>query len=90
MFYKLRNIRLEGNEHGKLKKDTIYAELVDENDQLIISATLDHILCSIRNRGLNVRGVSVEWAEKRGAKCSTVAIHNIFCWPPNIELRSER
>lgn len=75
--YKLKNIRLEGNEHGQLRENVIYAELTDENDNVVISATLEHILCAIRDRRLPTREVSVGWSEKRGAMCSTVVVHDV-------------
>ena len=74
MMYYLCNIHLKGNEHGQLKRDTIYAELRHKDGSLAISATLEHILASIRDRGLLVEGVSVEYFGERGVKCSTVKI----------------
>jgi len=32
--YKLSNIKMAGNEHGKLKADVIYAELLDHVSNL--------------------------------------------------------
>lgn len=61
-FYKLRNIRMAGNEHGRLEADVIYAELVEVvegKNILVISATLEHILSVIRQRNLMVEGISV-------------------------------
>ena len=74
MLYKLENIHMKGNEHGQLRANTVYAELRDENGGLVISATLEYILCSIRDKKLNTEGVSVEWSEKRGTRCSTVSL----------------
>ncbi len=72
--YKLTNIRMAGNEHGKLKRDVIYAELRFMDGTLAISATLDHILKNIRNENLAVKGVSVTSRMQRGTYCSTVAM----------------
>ena len=72
--YYICNIHLEGNEHGQLRRDTIYAELREEDGGLAISATLEHILAAIRDRGLDTEGVAVEFYDKRGARCSTVKI----------------
>jgi len=74
--YHLQNIRMDGNEHGQLRPNTIYAELVHNDGTLIISATLEHILASIRDRDLAVEGVTVQSSVQRGTKCSTVLLNN--------------
>jgi len=74
MIYKLQKIRMSGNEHGKLKANTIYAELIDSDKKLIISATLEHILCVIRDKNLAVEGVTVYKKVQRGFHCSSVAL----------------
>jgi len=73
---KLTKIQLAGNEHRELKADVIYAELQDDNGHTLISATLEYILVAIRERRYNVEGVTVDWKEARGAKCSTVTLNN--------------
>jgi len=73
--YKLTNIHMEGNEHGQLRKDIIYAELRSPDGSLAISATLEYILAKIRDRNLTVAGVSVDWKDARGAKCSKVSLN---------------
>ncbi len=77
--YYLCNIQLEGNEHGQLRRDTIYAELREADGSLAIAATLEHILAMIRDRELKTEGVAVEFFDKRGAKCSTVKILGSIC-----------
>lgn len=74
MKYHIQNIVLKGNEHGKLKPDVIYAELVNENGETEMSATLDYILAAIRDRNLEVEGVTVNWREYRGAKNSEISL----------------
>lgn len=74
MKYRLQNIMLCCNEHGQLKADCIYAELVDENGKIVISATLQYVLAAIRDRKLEVEGVKVEHKEYRGAFNSEVSI----------------
>lgn len=76
-FYRLANIHMEGNEHGQLRKDTIYAELRHSDGSLVVSATLKYILAKIRDRKLTVHGISVGWKEDRGVRCSTVFLHTI-------------
>lgn len=74
MKYRIQNIILRGNEHGKLRSDTIYAELVNESGETEISATLEYILAAIRDRNLEVEGVTVNWREYRGANNSEVSL----------------
>lgn len=69
--YFIQNIRLEGNETNRLTRDTIYAELVDSSGKIYIASTLNYILASIRDRKLNVEGVSVVIENK---KSSTVLL----------------
>lgn len=71
---KIANIHMSGNEHGQLVADTIYAELVDDAGEVVIKATLQYILSTIRIHEYKVDGVSVEWKESRGALCSTVRL----------------
>lgn len=73
---KLTKIQLAGNEHGRLKANVIYAELQDDNGHTLISATLEYILVAIRERGFNVEGVTVDWEDAQGTKCSTVTLDN--------------
>jgi hypothetical protein len=35
MIYSLKKIRMSGNEHGQLRKNTIYATLVDSDGKLV-------------------------------------------------------
>lgn len=70
--YQIKNIRMEGNEHGQLASDVIYAELVDDDGTLVISATLQYILKEIRNRNYPVENVTVERGVRRGVMTSTV------------------
>lgn len=72
--YKLTNIRMAGNEHGRLTPDTIYAELHLMSGPLVIAATLVHILKTIRDENLAVEGVSVTHKIQRGAYCSTTEL----------------
>ncbi len=74
MIYKLQKIRMSGNEHGRLRANTIYAELVDSDGKLAISATLEHILSIIRDQSLAVEGVSVHRNVQRGEYCSEVTL----------------
>lgn len=71
---RLADIQLAGNEHGELRRNTMYACLYDDDGHLVISATLDYILVAIRERGYNVEGVTVGWEDCRGTKCSTVTL----------------
>lgn len=76
--YKLSNVHMSGNEHGQLKADVIYANLVRIEDEGIeISATLEHILQAIRDRDLAVYGVSVTKKVMRNAHCTIVTIEDI-------------
>jgi len=74
--YHLQKIKMSGNEHGQLRANTIYAELVHENGDLAISATLEYILCSIRDKDLAVDGITIKLNVQRGAKCSEVLLDN--------------
>jgi hypothetical protein len=74
--YHLQKIKMSGNEHGELRADTIYAELVHDDGTLAISAKLEYILSSIRDGNLAVEGVTVQSNVKRGAKCSEVLLDN--------------
>ena len=74
MTYKLQNVRMCGNEHGQLRKNLLYAELVDSNGDVSIMATLDYILAAIRDRGLIVEGVTVHTEEQRGEMCSEIRL----------------
>jgi|GEM_PF-3535534 len=73
--YRLEKIEMSGNEHGQLRANTIYAKLVHEDGTLAISATLEHILCSIRDMNFTVEGVTVQTNMERGVKCSTVVLN---------------
>ena len=74
MIYSLKKIRMSGNEHGQLRKNTIYATLVDSDGKLVISATLEFILADIRDRGLPTEGITVHRNVQRGASCSEVSM----------------
>ena len=74
MIYKLQKIRMSGNEHGQLRADTIYAELVDCDGKLKISATLEYILGVIRDRNFPVEGVTVFKNVQRGSYCSEITL----------------
>ena len=63
---------MAGNEHGQLRPNTIYAELVHSDGKVAIMATLEYILAAIRNRDLAVEGVSVKKYMSRGSYCSEV------------------
>ncbi len=39
MKYKIQNIYLAGNEHGQLKANIVYAELVTESGEIAIKAS---------------------------------------------------
>ena len=77
--YKIRNIIMKGNEHGQLRANTIYAELIDPDEHLEISATLEYILCAIRDRNLNVYGINVCKKPAHGALCSQVMLKKLDC-----------
>jgi hypothetical protein len=62
-----------GNEETGLRPNTIYAELVNNDGSLLISATLEHILVSIRDRDLVVEGVKVD---KSNPRCSVVTMES--------------
>ncbi len=72
----LQKIRMAGNEHGQLRVNTIYAELVHDDGTIAISATLEYILSSIRDGDLAVEGVTVLLNVQRGSKCSEVLLDN--------------
>jgi len=72
--YKLRNVRMLGNEHGQLRANTIYAELIDQDSRLVVSNTLDHVLGVIRDNSIDVEGVTVAREMQRGAMCSRVCL----------------
>jgi len=67
---------MSGNEHGLLRANTIYAQLVYNDGTIAISATLEYILSSIRDRGLAVEGVTIQSNVQRGAMCSEVILDN--------------
>lgn len=73
MAKQLVNIEMQGNEHGNLHSNTIYAQLLDDDGSLLISATLEYILAAIRDRNLTVNGVTVS-RDKQGN--STVALEH--------------
>ncbi len=58
--FRLKNVHMLGNEHGQLAENTIYAELYDEEDKIVISATLSFILGAIKDRGYKVEGITVK------------------------------
>ena len=68
---RLINIKLSGNERTGLRKDTIYATLEDNDGSILISATLEYVLAAIRDRNLEVEGVTVN---KHAARGSTVRL----------------
>jgi len=72
--YRLKDIEMHGNEHGQLRKDTIYATLVDAKGVIVISATLEYILAAIRDHNYSVEGVTITFKNARSANCSTVSI----------------
>lgn len=72
--YKLKNIKMLGNEHGQLSPNCIYANLVDQEGYIVISATLEHVLCAIRDRDLKVENVQVKKEFKRGKMCSEITV----------------
>lgn len=72
--FRLQKIKMAGNEHGQLRANTIYAELVDSDGRLEISATLEHILSAIRDSDLPVEGVTIHKSVQRGAYCSEVTL----------------
>lgn len=74
MIYKLQKIRMSGNEHGQLRANTIYAELVNDEGKLEISATLEHILSTIRDNDLAVDGITVRKNVQRGVHCSEITL----------------
>lgn len=72
--YKIKNIHMYGNEHGKLAQDIIYADLVDWNGHVMVSATLDHILKRIRDEFIPVDGVSVTMNVQLNTHCSKITL----------------
>jgi len=60
--YRIQNIRMQGNEHGHLRKDTIYGKLMNtETGEVEINATLEYILRQIRSEKIPTEGVTVEY-----------------------------
>lgn len=74
MIYKLQKIRMSGNEHGQLRANTIYAELVSDEGRLEISATLEHILSLIRDNNLAVDGITIHKSVQCGTLCSEIML----------------
>ncbi len=74
MTYKIINIRMKGNEHGQLRANTIYAELIACDNKLEISATLEYILDEIRRRDLPVEGITIKKNLQRGIYCSEILL----------------
>jgi hypothetical protein len=72
--FRLQKIKMNGNEHGQLRANTIYAELVDLDGKLEISATLEHILSVIRDNDLPVEGVTIHKKAQLGAYRSEVTL----------------
>lgn len=72
--YRLVNIQMHGNEHGRLLKDVIYADLIDWNGNTMVSATLEHILKRIRSEGMPVQGVSITTNVQLNTACSRVTL----------------
>lgn len=70
--YHLQKIKMSGNEHGQLRANTIYAELIRDDGTQVVSATLEYILSVIRDRNLAVNGVTIQSNVQRGVKCSEV------------------
>ena len=63
---------MQGNEHGALKRDVIYAQLVDGNGKLVISATLKFIMQSIRDGNIETENTNTKSVMSRGVRCSEV------------------
>ena len=61
---RLTNIHLLGNEDGRLRANTIYAELRTKDGDLAIGATLEYILKEIRDRKYVVDNVLVKYTPK--------------------------
>lgn len=70
--FKIVDIVMKGNEHGELRPNTIYAKLVNSKGELYISATLEYILTTIRDKNLKVENAEVVYKEILGVKCSKV------------------
>lgn len=84
--YHLQKIRMSGNEHGKLRANTIYAELIHNDGTLAISATLEHVLLSIRDRNLAVEGITIQSNVQRGTLCSEVLLDNYNSYNKTLNL----
>lgn len=67
--FKIVNIEFCGNEDTGLAPNIIYATLVNEFGGVVISATLNYILAAIRDRNLEVEGITVN---KSNPRCSIV------------------
>lgn len=72
--YKITNIHMEGNEHGRLGNDIIYAELVDEDGSVLTCATLRYILQKIREENLQVENARVTYRDVKDKRCSKVEL----------------
>lgn len=88
--YRLTNIHLWGNEHGQLRRDTAYAELrLCADGGLEMSATLEEVLAAIRDRKLDVEGVTVEEKPTFRGPISVVSIRDGAA-PPVLTEREQR
>ena len=67
---------MAGNEHGQLRANAIYAELVNDDGEAVMSATLEHVLSAIRDRNYTVEGVTVRKSTQRCVECSEVLLDN--------------
>ena len=66
---RLTNIRLEGNEERRgLRRDVVYAELLNDDGSIVIAATLEYVLAAIRDRRYRVDGVVAENYDKGNSR----------------------
>jgi hypothetical protein len=71
--YRIINIQMRGNEHGKANPDVISAEFQEvATGAIVMHAALGYILAEIREHKYDVEGVTVSWSQEHGINCSTV------------------
>ena len=75
MKYKLKNIVFSGNENSNLRPNMICANLVDSDNNLVISAILEHILITIKDNDLDVENVTKSYSDRNGTEI-TLNLYN--------------
>ena len=77
MIYTLHDIVLAGNEHNGMRRDTIYAKLVDPDGHVRVDGTLEYTLAKIRDDNLTVKNVTVHNKKAHKVPYSEVRLKNI-------------